>query len=91
MDRECRKPKPGLIKQLLTEFQVEPQNAIMIGDRDRDIEAGQAAGVASVFYRDGDLFEFTKAVIPSHLGIELVTEKEPVTSQHETNVKAVNK
>jgi len=92
VDCECRKPKPGLIQQLLALFQVAPNNAIMIGDRDRDTEAGRAAGVASFLYRGGDLFEFTKAVISSHFGTtELVTEKVLLTGQHETNVKAVNK
>ncbi len=81
VDCGCRKPKPGLIKQLLAQFQVAPQDAIMIGDRDRDIEAGEAAGVASFLYRGGDLFEFTKAVISSHFGMELITAKELVTSQ----------
>jgi D-glycero-D-manno-heptose 1,7-bisphosphate phosphatase len=90
VDCECRKPKPGLIKQLLTQFQVAPQNAIMIGDRDRDIQAGQAAGVASFLYRGGDLFEFTKAVISSHFGMELITVKEPLTSQREVKGKLVN-
>ena len=75
VDCECRKPKPGLIKQLLTQFQVAPQNAIMIGDRDRDIQAGHAAGVASFHYPGGDLFEFTKAVISFYFGMELITGK----------------
>jgi D-glycero-D-manno-heptose 1,7-bisphosphate phosphatase len=90
VDCECRKPKPGLIKQLLALFQVAPQNAIMIGDRDRDIEAGQAAGVASFLYRGGDLFEFTKAVISSHFGMEPITAKEPLACQRKAKVKLLN-
>jgi D-glycero-D-manno-heptose 1,7-bisphosphate phosphatase len=90
LDCECRKPKPGLIQQLLALFQVAPQNAVMIGDRDRDIEAGRAAGVVSFLYRGGDLFEFTKAVISSHFGLELITAKEPLTSQYEVKVKLIN-
>ncbi len=90
VDCECRKPKPGLVKQLLTQFEVAPQDAIMIGDRDGDIEARWAAGVASFLYRDGDLFAFTKAVISSHFGMGLITEKEPLASQGEVKVKAVN-
>jgi D-glycero-D-manno-heptose 1,7-bisphosphate phosphatase len=90
VDCECRKPKPGLIQQLLALFQVAPQNAVMIGDRDRDIEAGQAAGVASFLYHGGDLFEFTRAVISSHFGMELITVKEPLTSQREVKGKLVD-
>jgi D-glycero-D-manno-heptose 1,7-bisphosphate phosphatase len=85
VDCECRKPKPGLAKQLLTQFQVAPQDAIMIGDRDRDIEAGHAGGVLSSLSRSGDLFESTKAAISSHFAA-----KEPLTSQHEVKVKLLN-
>jgi len=60
---DCRKPKPGLVKQLLAQFQVEPQGAIMIGDRETDILAGKAATVPSYLFEGGDLFEFTRCAV----------------------------
>ena len=60
---DCRKPKPGLVKQLLAQFQVEPQSAIMIGDRETDVLAGKAATVASYLFEGGDLFEFTRCAV----------------------------
>ena len=63
VDCNCRKPKPGLVKQLLEEFQVSPESAVMIGDRETDVLAGQAAGVESFLYDGGDLFEFTRRAI----------------------------
>lgn len=60
---DCRKPQPGLIKQLLAQFQVEPQSAIMIGDRETDVLVGKAATVASYLFEGGDLFEFTRCAV----------------------------
>jgi len=65
VDCDCRKPKPGLINQLLALFQVKPHEVIMIGDRDLDVSAGRAAGVESFLYSGGDLLEFTMAAIYS--------------------------
>jgi len=72
VDCDCRKPKPGLINQLLEKFQVSPESAVMIGDRETDLLAGQAAGVESFLYDGGDLFEFTKRAISASFGLGAV-------------------
>lgn len=41
----CRKPKSGMIEKALARFGVKPEQAIMIGDTPRDIEAAEGAGV----------------------------------------------
>ena len=50
---ECRKPAPGMIRKLAEEFDVDPVRSVMVGDRWRDIEAGQRAGCATVLIGDG--------------------------------------
>jgi len=60
---ECRKPKPGLVNRLLSELSVAPECAILIGDRERDVVAGQAAGVESFLFDGTDLEMFTRAAI----------------------------
>ncbi len=47
----CRKPKPGMIKQAAEELAIDPEASFMVGDRWRDIGAGNAAGCRS-FYID---------------------------------------
>ena len=42
---ECRKPKSGLILEILKRFKVDAAEAIMIGDADRDILAARGANV----------------------------------------------
>jgi D-glycero-D-manno-heptose 1,7-bisphosphate phosphatase len=41
----CRKPKPGLIDELVTELGVKRDESWMVGDNVADIQAGHAAGV----------------------------------------------
>lgn len=43
-DCDCRKPKPGLLLQAAKEFNIDLSQSYMIGDSNRDVEAGQNAG-----------------------------------------------
>lgn len=43
----CRKPASIMIEKALARFKVNPQDAIMIGDTPRDIEAATSAGIQS--------------------------------------------
>lgn len=47
----CRKPKPGMILEAASEWAVELESSFMVGDRWRDIEAGQAAGCKTILIR----------------------------------------
>lgn len=40
----CRKPKPGMLYQAQKEYSLNLRECILIGDDERDIEAGNAAG-----------------------------------------------
>jgi D-glycero-D-manno-heptose 1,7-bisphosphate phosphatase len=52
-DCDCRKPKPGLISAIETEFGQSALGAWMIGDAQRDLEAGEAKGCIPVLVRTG--------------------------------------
>ena len=45
----CRKPLPGAILDSAKSRGIDLSHSFMVGDRWRDIEAGQAAGVKTVF------------------------------------------
>lgn len=49
----CRKPRPGLILDLMGRYRLEPRDCVVIGDALSDIDAGQAAGVATILVRTG--------------------------------------
>lgn len=42
---DCRKPKPGLFLKAAEEFNIDLSQSYMIGDDERDVEAGKNAGV----------------------------------------------
>lgn len=46
---DCRKPKPGMILQGAVEFDVALDQSYAVGDRWRDIDAGNAAGCKTIF------------------------------------------
>ena len=80
IDCDCRKHKPELINKLLEKFQVRPELAVMIGDRETDLLAGQTAGVEPFLYHGGDLFEFTKRAVSASFGLGVLDSAE-VTSK----------
>lgn len=43
----CRKPKPGMIIQAQTEWNIDLARSLLFGDKRSDIEAGKAAGVGT--------------------------------------------
>jgi D-glycero-D-manno-heptose 1,7-bisphosphate phosphatase len=50
---DCRKPAPGLITQAAAELKFDPKTAVVIGDKDSDIESGRRAGTATVLISPG--------------------------------------
>lgn len=49
IDCDCRKPKPGLLLQAAKDFNIDLKESYMIGDSNRDVEAGENAGVKKNF------------------------------------------
>lgn len=47
-DCACRKPEPGLILQAAEELGFDPAHAVVIGDKDSDIESGRRVGATTV-------------------------------------------
>ena len=44
----CRKPQPLMIEKALARFNIDPSSSWMIGDAERDVEAGKAAGLRCI-------------------------------------------
>ncbi|MDD2834384.1 MAG: D-glycero-beta-D-manno-heptose 1,7-bisphosphate 7-phosphatase [Methylotenera sp.] len=52
-DCECRKPKPGMIKEIGKRFSVELSQVYAVGDALRDLQAFASAGCKPVLVRTG--------------------------------------
>lgn len=46
---DCRKPQPGLLLAAAKRWGIDLSGSFMVGDRWRDVEAGQAAGCRTIF------------------------------------------
>ncbi|MCB9171080.1 MAG: HAD family hydrolase [Flavobacteriales bacterium] len=44
----CRKPGSLLLERAMARFGIDPRRSVMIGDRERDVQAAEAAGVRGV-------------------------------------------
>ncbi len=56
----CRKPKPGMIQHALRDAGRLPAEALLIGDRRRDLVAAMRAGVDSYLFSGGNLYDFIR-------------------------------
>lgn len=60
---DCRKPNPGMIFQAAKDFNIDLSQSIMIGDSERDWEAGKSAGCKAIIVEkntSNSLFEAVK-------------------------------
>jgi len=46
---DCRKPKPGLILQAISKYNLDISGSWMVGDRWKDIAAGKSLGLKTIF------------------------------------------
>lgn len=77
---ECRKPLPGALLAAASEHNIDLLKSYMVGDRWRDMEAGQQAGCSTIFidygydekqptsvdFRVKSLLEASKIIVNAH-------------------------
>jgi D-glycero-D-manno-heptose 1,7-bisphosphate phosphatase len=63
--RDChrRKPNPGMIEICLKDWSLAPENCLLIGDKETDLEAARACGVAGHLFKGGNLLEFAAPLL----------------------------
>jgi len=65
----CRKPLPLLIEKAMARFGIDPAESWMVGDSQRDIQAGRAAGLRTIRVpSNGDGLEILQAILPNSVG-----------------------
>jgi D-glycero-D-manno-heptose 1,7-bisphosphate phosphatase len=52
-DCECRKPKPGMIRDAAKKWNIDLSRSFMIGDKPMDMELGENAGVQPILVTTG--------------------------------------
>jgi len=60
---ECRKPRPGMLLQAAKEFEIDLPKSVIVGDKQRDIEAGKNAGLQRYYLFDTKEIKSLKEII----------------------------
>jgi D-glycero-D-manno-heptose 1,7-bisphosphate phosphatase len=81
---ECRKPKPGLMKQIAQRYGIEPRTVPMVADTLRDLQAAAAAGCEPHLVRTGRAAALTDKQV-----VEIV-QQVPATEVHDSLAEFVD-
>ena len=65
-DPPDRKPNPGMILRALSEWPIDREASLLVGDKPSDLEAALRAGIRGVLFSGGDLRQFLseEALLP---------------------------
>jgi D-glycero-D-manno-heptose 1,7-bisphosphate phosphatase len=76
----CRKPRPGMLLDAARRWQIDLSASFMVGDRWRDIEAGQRAGCRTFLVQGSETYHEQQAQNPGWVVSSLLEASQTITS-----------
>ena len=59
-DCDCRKPKPKLIDDACTKYNIDKKKSLMVGDKLIDVECANNAGIRGILFEGKNIFDCLK-------------------------------
>jgi D-glycero-D-manno-heptose 1,7-bisphosphate phosphatase len=78
---DCRKPLPGMVSQAVAEHGFDPAQAVMIGDKEVDVELGLAVGAATFLVRTGHGHKHVEGTKAAHVVDDLAQAVELILAE----------
>jgi D,D-heptose 1,7-bisphosphate phosphatase len=60
---DWRKPSPGMLRDLIRAWELDPARSVLIGDQPTDLAAAVGAGIAGHLFQDGNLLSFVRPIL----------------------------
>jgi len=68
LESPCRKPRPGMLLDLMERWPTMIEGSFMVGDQATDIIAAEAAGLAGYLFGGGNLEHFIEGILAAQTG-----------------------
>jgi D-glycero-D-manno-heptose 1,7-bisphosphate phosphatase len=69
-DSDLRKPRAGMLLDLIGNWPVDRSRSFLIGDKDTDMEAARNAGIAGHLFSGGNLDAFVEKILSERLAVQ---------------------
>ncbi|MDY3973055.1 HAD family hydrolase [uncultured Veillonella sp.] len=60
---DCRKPKPGMILQACEDYEIDVAKSFLIGDKETDVKAAEAAGMKGYLHTEDNLLPLVQRIL----------------------------
>ena len=83
---ECRKPKPGMLREITKRFAISGNNCIVIGDSPRDLQAAETIGAKTVLVLTGN---GKKTLVEHESGLNIIPKNVEVFDDLRSAVRSI--
>lgn len=69
---DCRKPESGMITQAISEYNIDPKQSFLIGDKENDILAAHKEGIKAALVKTGQGIKYVENTTADFIGEDIL-------------------